>query len=145
MRCLLPHSVLTWPRGQQDAPVASFREGAWDDNKENPYVFPLKPISHPPTHTYTYTPPPPLQKNNAPVKTHHTSARFAEACLQLSAHHAGIPGRLCPAERLMLPRNIWQRTGRLWKSECKLACQVWREEREDSGGGGRGGRQGKCH
>lgn len=92
----------------------------------------ISPSEPPPNPTLTYTP---LQKKSSPVKTHHTSARSAEACLQLSAHHAGIPGRLCPAKRLMLPRNIWQRTGRLWKSECKLACQVWREERGDGGGG----------
>lgn len=85
------------------------REGE-DDNKEQPCGFP--PLTRTNTHKT-------LEKERrkggekgkkdktrAPVKTHRTSARSAEACLQLSAHHAGIPGRLCPAERLMLPRNI---------------------------------------
>lgn len=144
MQCLLQHSALTWPMGQWDAPVASGREGAGNNNKESPYVFPLKPVyqpSHPP-HTHTT---PERKKKHSPVKTHHTSARSSEVCLQLSAHHAGIPGRLCPAKRLMLPRNIWQRTGRLWKSECKRSCQVWREERGDGGGVEAGCRQEKCH
>lgn len=77
-------------------------EGEGDDNKERPYVFPLTRTN---THK-TLTKKKIERKKMAPVKTHHTSARSAEACLQLSAHHAGIPGRLCPAERLMLPRNI---------------------------------------